>query len=55
MPIEIAINTTNLVDTAMTHLDIINSVYLQPLRIFDTVVNSIANVCPLPADNSYLV
>ena len=52
---ETTIDTINLVDTAMSHLDTIDSVYLQPLRIFGTVVNSIANVCSLPADISYLV
>ena len=44
---ETTINTINLVDTAMAHFDTINSTYLQPLSIFNTVVTSIANVCPL--------
>ena len=46
-PVESTINTIEVANTVATQLDTINSTYLQPLRIFNTVVIGIANVCLL--------
>ena len=54
-PTETTINTINLANTAMSHVDTIDSLYLQPLNIFSTFVSTIANVCLLLADNTYIV
>ena len=44
-PTKTTVNSINFANTAMTHLDTINNVYLRPFRTFSTVVNGIANVC----------
>ena len=41
---ETGVNAIDHVNTTMTILDTINATYLQPLKIFDTVINSIANI-----------
>ena len=42
---EIAGNPTDLVDTAMTRLDTVNTGYRQTLSTFITVINDITRVC----------
>ena len=54
-PVGITVNAINFADTAIFQCDTIASVYLRPFGIFNKVVNNIANVCPLLADNLYLV
>ena len=41
---ETGVNTIDHANTAMTVVDTINATYLQPLKTFNTVVNTIANV-----------
>ena len=45
-----AIDVINLANNVISQFDTINSTYLEPLHIFNTVVNSIANVCAPLAD-----
>ena len=52
---ETTIHAINLADTAISQFDTIASTHLRPFSIFNTVVSNIANVCPLLADNLYLV
>ena len=42
------VNAIDHANTAMTNLDTINATYLQPLKTFNTVVNTIANVSFVP-------
>jgi len=42
---EIGVNAIDHANTTMTGLDTINATYLQPLKTFNTVVNTLANVC----------
>jgi len=44
-PAKIAGNSIDLVDTAMTQLDAINTRYRQTLSTFSTVINGITLVC----------
>ena len=44
-PAKTAVDVVNIANTTTTQLDIISSVYLQPLSTFNKVVNGIANVC----------
>ena len=44
-PTKATVNAIDFANTAMTHLDTINNVYLRPFRTFNTVVNGIAHVC----------
>ena len=44
-PAKTTVDVVNIANTTMTQLDIISSVYLQPLSTFNKVVNGIANVC----------
>ena len=46
-PAKLAVNSVDLVDTAMTRLDTINTGYRQTLSTFSTVVNGITRVCHL--------
>jgi len=41
---ETGVNTINHVNTAVTIIDTINATYLQPLKTFNTIINTIANV-----------
>ena len=41
---ETGVNAIDNVNTAMTVVDTINATYLQPLKTFNTVVNTIANI-----------
>ena len=41
---ETAVNAIGNANTAIAHLDTINSTYLQPLHAFNTIVTGIANV-----------
>ncbi|KAL4062345.1 hypothetical protein J3A83DRAFT_1866001 [Scleroderma citrinum] len=45
-PVETAVNAIGFANNAMTQLDTINTTFLQPLTIFNTVVSGIANVHP---------
>ena len=47
-PTGTGINAIDHANTAMTILDTINATYLQPLKIFNTVVNGIANASFFP-------
>ena len=40
-----AVDAVDIADTTMTQLDTISSVYLQPLSMFNKVVNGIVSVC----------
>jgi len=42
---EIGVNAIDHANTTMTGLDTINATYLQPLKTFNTVINTLANVC----------
>ena len=44
-PAKTAVDVVNIANTTMTQLDIISSVYLQPLSTFNKIVNGIANIC----------
>jgi len=41
---ETSVNTIDHVNTAMTIVDTTSATYLQPLKTFNTVINTIANV-----------
>jgi len=41
---ETGVNAIDHANTAMTVVDTINATYLQPLKTFNTIVNTIANV-----------
>jgi len=41
---ETGVNTIDHANTALTVIDTINATYLQPLKTFNTIVNTIANV-----------
>jgi len=41
---ETGVNATDLANTVVTIIDTINATYLQPLKTFNTIVNTIANV-----------
>lgn len=43
-PVETTVNAIGAANIVMTHLDTINSTYLQPLHIFNAVVTGIADV-----------
>ena len=44
-PAKVAVNSIDLVDTAMSQLDIISIGYRQTLSTFSTVINGITHVC----------
>ena len=41
---ETGVNTINHANTVLTVIDTINATYLQPLKTFNTIVNTIANI-----------
>ena len=43
-PAKVTVDTINLANAAITYLDTIDNVYLQPFRTFNTIVDGIANV-----------
>ncbi|KAL4065903.1 hypothetical protein V8B97DRAFT_2002943 [Scleroderma yunnanense] len=45
-PVGSAVNATGFADTAMTKLNTINTMYLQPINAFNVVVSGIANIHP---------
>ncbi|KAL4072384.1 WD40-repeat-containing domain protein [Scleroderma yunnanense] len=45
-PVQAVANAIGVANTAMTQLDTIRTTYLQPLGVFNTVVNGIANIHP---------
>ena len=49
-----AVDAVDVANTTMTQLDTINSVYLQPLSVFNKVVDGIANVCSSNRSSSIL-